>query len=159
MFSCFVVWCSLLLLLFFFFFWLLLLKTTIVWLKKMKLMGIASDLYSIIFQCIFCYGMCPYAGELVRRLFPCHKFQVVSMYGWHAGFLVGLLRIQSGEKRRNDMGGLPKIGVFTPQIIHLFIGFSIIFAIHFGGFPPIFGNIHINITSGNSFQRSVAIVQ
>ena len=30
-----------------------------------------------------------------------------------------------------------------PQIIHLFIGFSIIFTIHFGGFPPIFGNTHI----------------
>ena len=32
----------------------------------------------------------------------------------------------------------------TPQIIHLFIGFSIIFTIHFGGFPPIFGNTHIS---------------
>ncbi len=32
-------------------------------------------------------------------------------------------------------------GAFTPQIIHLFIGFSIIFTIHFGGFTtPIFGN-------------------
>ena len=30
-----------------------------------------------------------------------------------------------------------------PQIIHLFIGFSIIFTIHFGVFPPIFGNIPI----------------
>ena len=30
-----------------------------------------------------------------------------------------------------DMGVEPKIGVFTPQIIHLFIGFSIIFIIHF----------------------------
>ena len=29
------------------------------------------------------------------------------------------------------------------QIIHFFGGFSIIFAIHFGGFPPIFGNTHI----------------
>ena len=31
------------------------------------------------------------------------------------------------------MGGPPKNrGVFTPQIIQLFIGFSIIFTIHFG---------------------------
>ena len=33
-------------------------------------------------------------------------------------------------------------GVYPPQIIHLFIGFFIIFTIHFGGFPPIFGNTH-----------------
>ncbi len=32
----------------------------------------------------------------------------------------------------------PKIGFFTPQIIHLFIGFSSIFTIHFGGFSPLF---------------------
>ncbi len=32
-----------------------------------------------------------------------------------------------------------------PQIIHLFIGFSIIFTIHFGAFPPFFGNTHIYI--------------
>ncbi len=32
----------------------------------------------------------------------------------------------------------------TPQIIHLFIGFSIILTIHFGGFPPIFGTIHMD---------------
>ena len=39
------------------------------------------------------------------------------------------------------LGVKPKIGVvFTPQIIHLFIGFSMIFTIHFGGFTtPIFG--------------------
>ncbi len=28
----------------------------------------------------------------------------------------------------------------------ILIGFSIIFTIHFGGFPPIFGNIHIHVT-------------
>ena len=33
-----------------------------------------------------------------------------------------------------------KLGENTPQIIHLFIGFSTIFTIHFGGKPPIFGN-------------------
>ena len=45
----------------------------------------------------------------------------------------------------NNMGVEPKIGgKFTPQIIHLFIGFgTIIFTIHFGGFPPIFGNTHM----------------
>ena len=32
---------------------------------------------------------------------------------------------------------------FSPQIIHLFIGFSIMFTIHFGGNTPIFGNIQI----------------
>ena len=33
---------------------------------------------------------------------------------------------------------------FSPQIIHLFLGFSIIFTIHFGGNTPIFGNTHFN---------------
>ena len=32
---------------------------------------------------------------------------------------------------------------FSPQIIPCLIGFSLIFTIHFGGFPPIFGNTHI----------------
>ena len=32
---------------------------------------------------------------------------------------------------------------FPPQIIHFFIGFSISFTIHFGGFPPIFGSTPI----------------
>ncbi len=38
-----------------------------------------------------------------------------------------------------------KIGDFTPKSSHLFIGFwvSIIFTIHFGGFPTIFGNTHV----------------
>ena len=39
----------------------------------------------------------------------------------------------------------PKIGGFSPQIIHWKIGFSIIFTIHFGGFPTIWGNTHICI--------------
>ena len=60
-------------------------------------MGIASDLYPNV------------SSERVCVLMP-----VVSMYGWHAGFLVGLLGVQSGEKRRNDMGGLPKIGEHYP---------------------------------------------
>ncbi len=30
----------------------------------------------------------------------------------------------------------------------ILIGFSIIFTIHFGGFPPIFGNTHINWLAG-----------
>ena len=42
----------------------------------------------------------------------------------------------------------PKIRGVSPQIIHLFIGCSIIFTIHFGGkHPPIFGNIHIRSLS------------
>ena len=52
------------------------------------------------------------------------------------------------------MGVEPKIGVFTPQIIHLFIGFSIIFTIHFGGFTPIFGNIHIFFLRMSLVDRS-----
>ncbi len=47
------------------------------------------------------------------------------------------------------MGVEPKIGVvlvFTPEIIHLFIGFgSIIFTIHFGGFYPYFLETPISI--------------
>ena len=46
--------------------------------------------------------------------------------------------------KEKDMGGPPKIGG-NPQIIHLFIGFSMILTIHFGFFPPIFGNIHIRV--------------
>ena len=43
-----------------------------------------------------------------------------------------------------NMGVEPKIGVEKPpQIIHLFIGFSIIFTIHFGVNTPIFGNTYI----------------
>ena len=39
--------------------------------------------------------------------------------------------------------GVSKNSGKTPQIIHLFIGFSIIFTIHFGGnTTPIFGNTH-----------------
>ena len=34
-------------------------------------------------------------------------------------------------------------GGFTPQYIHLFVGLFIIFTIHFGGNPPIFGNTHL----------------
>ena len=43
----------------------------------------------------------------------------------------------------SNVGVEPKIGVKTTQIIHLFIGFSMIFTIHFGGFAPIFGNTHV----------------
>ena len=42
-----------------------------------------------------------------------------------------------------------------PQIIHLFIGFSIIFTIHFGGFPPIFGNTHIWLHSQVEKQYTI----
>ena len=34
----------------------------------------------------------------------------------------------------------------------ILIGFAIIFTIHFGGFPPIFGNIRIVLDSGHCFQ-------
>ena len=41
----------------------------------------------------------------------------------------------------------------NPQIIHLFIGFgTIIFTIHFGGFPPIFGNINFLLLKRWKFQ-------
>ena len=46
------------------------------------------------------------------------------------------------------MGVEPKIGggCKTPQIIDLFIGFSMKFSPSIlGGFPPIFGNIHIDV--------------
>ena len=44
-----------------------------------------------------------------------------------------------------DSCQLVQFYIGTPQIIHLFIGFSIIFTIHFGG-PPlfIFGNTHLD---------------
>ena len=58
----------------------------------------------------------------------------------HTGFLFFNF-LNTGRKH---MGVEPKIWE-TPQIIHLFIGFSIIFTIHFGGFTPIFGNTHIVI--------------
>ena len=47
------------------------------------------------------------------------------------------------NKKHTDqnMGGFLKW--FSPQIIHLFIGFSIIFTIHFGVFPLFLENTHI----------------
>ena len=43
--------------------------------------------------------------------------------------------------------GVSKNTGFSPQIIHLFIGFgTMIFTIHFGGFTPIFGNTHMDWT-------------
>ena len=47
-----------------------------------------------------------------------------------------------GDNHDYLYGCQPKNNGKTPQIIHLFIGFSMIFTIHFGGFPPIFGNTH-----------------
>ncbi len=44
----------------------------------------------------------------------------------------------------NCYGCQPKNNGKTPQIIPCLIGFSIIFTIHFGVFPPIFGNIPIS---------------
>ena len=46
------------------------------------------------------------------------------------------------KKTLADMGVSKNHGK-TPQIILILIGFSMIFTIHFGGKPPIFGNIHI----------------
>ena len=39
--------------------------------------------------------------------------------------------------------GVSENSGFSPQIIHQKIGFSIIVTIHFGGFPPIFGNTQL----------------
>ena len=38
--------------------------------------------------------------------------------------------------------GVSKNRFFYPPNHPILIGFSIIFTIHFGGFPPIFGNTH-----------------
>ena len=50
-----------------------------------------------------------------------------------------------------NMGVEPKIGGKPPQIIHLFIGFSIIFTIHFGGFP------YFRILQISTFQSNPAL--
>ena len=47
----------------------------------------------------------------------------------------GELPSRRGILRLPALGVFPKIGVFPPQIIHLFIGFSMIFTIQFGVFP------------------------
>ena len=47
--------------------------------------------------------------------------------------------------------GVIILPMWYPQIIHLFIGISIIFTIHFGGFPPIFGNTHM----GNPYKLTL----
>ena len=62
-----------------------------------------------------------------------------------------------------NVGVEPKIGLFAPQIIHLFIGFSMIFTIHFG--VPLFletpmstffpENDHIFITYPTSQEKSL----
>ena len=45
---------------------------------------------------------------------------------------------------------------FSPQIIHGLIGFSIVFTIHFGGFPPIFGStpICLSLLGPEVFKRT-----
>ncbi len=41
----------------------------------------------------------------------------------------------------------------TAKSSHLFIGFSIILTIHFGFFPPIFGNSQIATSLANIFLK------
>ena len=49
------------------------------------------------------------------------------------------------QKIRSEGDGwvFPKIGAFPPKS-SILIGFSIVFTIHFGGFPPIFGNTRMD---------------
>ena len=59
------------------------------------------------------------------------------------------------------MGVEPKMVFFTPQIIHLFIGFgTIIFTIHFGGVPPYFWkhpHVHYVLRFSWHFQGAISI--
>ena len=50
------------------------------------------------------------------------------------------------DVRHGSIWVFPKIVV--PPNHPIVIGFSIIFTIHFGGFPPIFGNIHLKFCFG-----------
>ena len=50
------------------------------------------------------------------------------------------------------MGVEPKIRVFTPNHPFVHRVGTIIFTIHFGGFPTIFGNTHICDDSGEVYQ-------
>ena len=62
------------------------------------------------------------------------------MFFWFYGNVLKLLMAADGKQELLQMIWVfPKIGVFPPKSSHLFIGFSIIFTIHFGGFPIIFG--------------------
>ena len=48
------------------------------------------------------------------------------------------------SSKKEYMGVSKNRGGKPPNLHHLFIGFgTIIFTIHFGGFPPICGNTHI----------------
>ena len=51
------------------------------------------------------------------------------------------------------MGVNLKIGVYTPKS-SILIGFSLIFTIHFGVFPSIFGNAHISRKGQPYFQEN-----
>ena len=48
------------------------------------------------------------------------------------------------------MDVVPKIVEFPPKS-SILIGFSLIFTIHFGGKPPIFGNTHIQKIMGDKW--------
>ena len=58
--------------------------------------------------------------------------------------------------KKTSIWVFPKIRVGNPQIIHLFIGFSIIFTIHFGGlksYPYFWFNTHMNLSTLPSIHR------
>ena len=48
---------------------------------------------------------------------------------------------------------------FSPQNGSILIGFSMIFTIHFGGFPPIFGNFHIDTHTKHKRQIGVSTLK
>ena len=70
---------------------------------------------------------------------------------WLANQLQGPIKTRKPEKLRSaghifanqSTWMFLKIGVVKPPKSSILIGFSIIFTIHFGFFPPIFGNTHI----------------
>ena len=59
----------------------------------------------------------------------------------------GCLRSNSRPHSLERFGGFLKWWETSPQIIHLFIGVSIINHPFFGGFPTILGNSHFNLSS------------
>ena len=51
------------------------------------------------------------------------------------------------------------VGVSGTPKSSILIGFSIIFTIRFGGFPPIFGNIHVYVSQEHALKNSHKMIE
>ena len=86
-------------------------------------------------------------GEFLRNIFCLNTYKLAMLFcGEHQPvFFIRVTRplcLTDFKLDKNIYGCQPKNRGIPKSSIS--IGFSIIFTIHFGGFPPMFGNIHIS---------------